>query len=252
MGGKLLCDSTTVAETFQTSSPTVPWRDPQSAAAARDAIEAVDLVDQTTTTAWDDVHGLEEQQRRHLQRLHAKGILWKHPADDSSSSVSVVFRLSHGGEVSADGNCLFTASQKAMGGSGTARVFDARELRRRTVRRFLEDFGSVGAEEREAIEEAIKHMYAPDLKNGWGIHVVQELKLLAKKSDRLALDSAIDELLQLGVQRCFFLLRSNWFRNTLLDLIVSAEVDVGSERFSHLMVLRLRSLSFFLSFFFEI
>ncbi|KAG6651362.1 uncharacterized protein LOC122313920 isoform X1 [Carya illinoinensis] len=201
MGGKLLCDSTTVAETFQTSSPTVPWRDPQSAAAARDAIEAVDLVDQTTTTAWDDVHGLEEQQRRHLQRLHSKGILWKHPADDSASSVSVVFRLSHGGEVSADGNCLFTASQKAMGGSGTARVFDARELRRRTVRRFLEDFGSVGAEEREAIEEAIKHMYAPDLKNGWGIHVVQELKLLAKKSDRLALDSAIDELLQLGVQR---------------------------------------------------
>ncbi|XP_041014305.1 uncharacterized protein LOC121257381 [Juglans microcarpa x Juglans regia] len=201
MGGKLLCDSTTVAETFQTSSPTVPWRDPKSAPAALDAIEAVDLVDQTTTTAWDDVHGLEEQQRRHLQRLHAKGILWKHPADDSSSSVSVVFRLSHGGEVSADGNCLFTASQKAMAGSGTARGFDARELRRKTVRRFLEDFGSVGAEKREAIEEAIKHMYAPDLKNGWGIHVVQEIKLLAKKSDRLALDSAIDELLQLGVQR---------------------------------------------------
>ncbi|KAF5449302.1 hypothetical protein F2P56_029765 [Juglans regia] len=200
--GKLLCDSTTVAETFQTSSPNRPWRDPKSSPASLDAIDAEDLVDQTTTTttAWDDVHGLEDQQKRHLQRLHAKGVLWKRPEDELSST-SVVFRLSHGGEVSADGNCLFTASQKAMAGPGSARGVEARELRRRTVRRFLEDFGSAAAEEKEAIDEVIRHMYAPDLKNGWGIHVVQELKLLAKKSDRLALDSAIDELVQLGMQR---------------------------------------------------
>ncbi|CDP13373.1 unnamed protein product [Coffea canephora] len=44
-------------------------------------------------------------------------------------------------------------------------------------------------------------MYSPDLKSGWGIHVVQEIKLLAKKEDRLGLDSAINELLQLGMQR---------------------------------------------------
>lgn len=198
--GKLLCDSTTVAETFQNSSP---WRDQKSTPAALDAIEAVDLVDQgstiltTTAMSWDEVHGLEEQQRRHLQRLHAKGVLWKHP--EPEEDVAVVFRLSHGGEVSSDGNCLFTASMKAM--EGEARGEDARELRRWTVRRFLEDFGSVRVEEKEGIEEAIRHMYAPDLKNGWGIHVVQEVKLLAKKEDRLPLDSAIDELVQLGMQR---------------------------------------------------
>lgn len=206
--GKLLFDSSTVAEAFQNSSS--PWKDQKStppspppppptttaaAAAALDAIQAVDLVDQ-----WDSVHGLEDQQRRHLQRLHAKGVLWKHPQDGSSASV--VFRLSHGGEVSSDGNCLFTASQKAMGlEEDEARGEDARELRRRTVRRFMEDFGSAKAEERESIEEAIKHMYAPDLKSGWGIHVVQEVKLLADKQDRLSLDSAIDELVQLGMQR---------------------------------------------------
>lgn len=55
--------------------------------------------------------------------------------------------------------------------------------------------------EREAIDDAIRHMYSPDLKNGWGIHVVQEVKLLAKKEDRFALDSAIDELVHLGMQR---------------------------------------------------
>lgn len=198
--GKLLCDTTTVAETFQTSSPTVSWREPKTA-----SLEAVDLVDQSTNTVtatWDDVVGLEDQQRRHLERLQSKGVLWKHPGDDSAS---VVFRLSHGGEVSADGNCLFTASQKAM-----AREVDARDLRRRTVRRFLEDLGSVCQEEREVINDAIRHMYSPDLKNGWGIHVVQEVKLLAKKEDRVVLDSAIDELIQLGMQRYFlrfFLLR---------------------------------------------
>ena len=158
--GKLLCDSTTVAETFQNSSP---WRDQKSTPAALDAIEAVDLVDQgstiltTTATSWDEVHGLEEQQRCHLQRLHAKGVLWKHP--EPEEDVAVVFRFSHGGEVSSDRNCLFTVSMKAM--EGAAHGEDARELQRRRVRRFLEDFGSVRVE-----EEAIRHMYAPDLKNG--------------------------------------------------------------------------------------
>ncbi|XP_062110770.1 uncharacterized protein LOC133822447 isoform X2 [Humulus lupulus] len=213
--GKLLCDSTTVAETFQTSSPVLPWGDPKSAPQPPpqlEAVEAVDLVDQAVTTvcstSWDDVLGLEDQQRRHLQRLHAKGVLWKHPQDDgiddlsSSSSPSpprsVVFRLSHGGEVSSDGNCLFTASQKAMTAS---REIDAKELRRRTVKRFLGDFGSATVEETDVINDAIRHMYAPDLRNGWGIHVVQEVKLLAKKEDRLVLDSAIDELVNLGMQR---------------------------------------------------
>ncbi|KAJ7945577.1 Gap junction beta-4 protein isoform 1 [Quillaja saponaria] len=198
--GKLMCDSTTIAESFQTSSPTVPWRDPKSA--PLDAIEALDLVHQgtitTTTSDWEDVLGLEEQQRRHLQRLQTKGVLWKCPQDYDSSSTqrSVVFRLSHGGEVSSDGNCLFTASQKAMG-----RDINARELRRRTVKCFLEDLRSATAENREGINDVIRHMYSPDLRNGWGIHVVQEVKLLAKKEDRLALDSAIDELVHLGMLR---------------------------------------------------
>ena len=202
--GKLLCDSTTVAETFQTASPTVPWRKPDAA-----TLEAVDLVDQTATTiaamgaTWEDVIGLEDQQRRHLAKLHAKGVLWKHPKEQGSS---VVFRLSHGGDVSADGNCLFTASQKAM-----AREVDARDLRRRTVKRFSEDFGSAKEEEREVINEAIRNMYSPDLRSGWGVHVVQEVKLLAKKEDRIALDSAIDELVQLGMQRYISLLSFSFF-----------------------------------------
>ncbi|KAJ7004615.1 uncharacterized protein [Populus alba] len=193
--GKLLCDSTAaVAETtFQTpTSPAVHWRDDPKA--------TVDLSEQTLTIAaqptWEDVIGLEDQQRRHLQRLQTKGVLWKHPKNDDSYP-AVVFRLSHGGDVSADGNCLFTASQRAM----AARELDARKLRSRTVRRFVEDFGSVSVEEREVINGAIKHMYSPDLKNGWGIHVVQEVKLLANKEDRVSLDSAIEELVLLGMQR---------------------------------------------------
>ncbi|KAJ7957523.1 Gap junction beta-4 protein isoform 1 [Quillaja saponaria] len=198
--GKLLCDSTTITESFQTSSPTVPWRESKSA--HLDVTGVVDLVDQGTTaktiSRWEDVLGLEDQQRRHLQRLQAKGVLWKCPHDDDSSSIprSVVFRLSHGGDVSADGNCLFTASQKAMGLD-----INAQELRRRTAKRFLEDLGSAVAEDRETINDAIRNMYSPDLRNGWGIHLVQEVKLLAKKEDRLALDSAIDELVLLGMQR---------------------------------------------------
>ncbi|CAL5348088.1 unnamed protein product [Camellia sinensis] len=59
----------------------------------------------------------------------------------------------------------------------------------------MEDLGSVVSdEERNAIDDAIRH-------------VVQEVKLLAKKEDREGLDSSINELLLLGMQRlisCFF------------------------------------------------
>jgi hypothetical protein len=181
--GKLICDSTA-------SSPVIPWRDPT-------ATPSSDLVDQAPVQppeiTWESVPGLEDQQKRRLTRLYNKGILWKHP---EGKNVSIVFRLMHGGEVEADGNCLFTAARKSMGLDAVAR-----ELRMRTVRRFVEDLGSVDEETKKFIESAIRHMYSPDLKSGWGIHVVQEVKLLAKKQDREGLDSAIDELVQLGMQR---------------------------------------------------
>lgn len=191
--GKLICDSTA-------SSPIIPWRDPTSSPA----------VDQSAAAAatWDNVSGLEDQQKRHLTKLHHKGVLWKPPGykgegngdgngDGDDDVEGVVFRLSHGGEVEADGNCLFTASQRAMGMTGKGK-----ELRRRAVRRFLEERDSgFSEEEREAIDKAIRHMYYPDLRCGWGVHVVQEVKVLARKVDREGLDKAVEELVGLGMQR---------------------------------------------------
>ncbi|XP_051116628.1 uncharacterized protein LOC127241550 [Andrographis paniculata] len=184
--GKLICDSTA-------SSPVVPWRDPTATPSSDLADAAVQNPPAGAAAAWESVPGLEDQQKRHLTRLYNKGVLWKHPED---KSLSVVFRLMHGGEVEADGNCLFTAARKSM-----ALEAAARELRKRTVRRFVEDLESLDEETSKFIESAIRHMYSPDLKCGWGIHVVQEVKLLAKKQDRAVLDSAIDELVQLGMQR---------------------------------------------------
>ncbi|XP_019052534.1 PREDICTED: uncharacterized protein LOC104592836 isoform X2 [Nelumbo nucifera] len=189
--GKLLCDTTAIAETFHVSSPIIPWREATSASFC-----APDTVALTGNKSWETVSGLEDQQKRYLQRLHAKGVLWKHPQGHISPARSMIFQLSHGGDVEADGNCLFSASQKAMRIS-----IDARELRRRTVRRFLDDLGSQGGLDRASTDAVIKHLYSPDLKAGWGIHVVQEVKLLANKEDRVALDVAINELVDLGLQR---------------------------------------------------
>jgi len=47
----------------------------------------------------------------------------------------------------------------------------------------------------------VRHLYAPDLKAGWGVHVVQEIKVLVPKAQRDALDAAIQELVDLGIQR---------------------------------------------------
>ncbi|KAI9128831.1 hypothetical protein K1719_000314 [Acacia pycnantha] len=58
------------------------------------------------------------------------------------------------------------ASQKAMCGE-----IDARDLRKRTVSKFLEDLGSAAFQERESIDDAIRHMYAPDRKMG-GVYML--------------------------------------------------------------------------------
>nr|CAD1824367.1 unnamed protein product [Ananas comosus var. bracteatus] len=147
--------------------------------------------------------GLEEQQRRSLERISERGVLWRNPAEDSAAvAAGAAFRLEHGGDVEADGNCLFTAARKAMVG---AKVGGPRELRQRTVRRFLEDYysgaGAGAGEGRGIVDAAIRHLYSPDLKAGWGIHVVQEVKLLARKENREGLDAAIQELVDVGVLR---------------------------------------------------
>lgn len=183
--GKLICDSTA-------SSPVIPWRDPTTTPSS-DLDGQASVPPPPPEISWESVPGLEDQQKRHLTRLYTKGVLWKHPED---KNLNIVFRLVHGGEVEADGNCLFTAARKSMSIEAAAR-----ELRLRTVKRFVEDLGSVDEDTRRFIESAIRHMYSPDLKSGWGIHVVQEVKLLAKKEDREVLDSAIDELVQLGMHR---------------------------------------------------
>ncbi|KAI3929626.1 hypothetical protein MKX01_025794 [Papaver californicum] len=206
--GKLLCDS---ASTITESPVALPWREPPpppppTGVATSSSSSFVSLKDTTENTpadeveagekfSWFTVSGLEEQQKRYLQKLYNKGVLWK----CKNLEESMIFRLSHGGDVEADGNCLFTASVKAM---GLDLDMDSRELRRRTVKRFLEDFGSDGKGlDRVTINSVIKHLYCPDLKTGWGIHVVQEIKLLAKKEDRCSLDLAIKELVDLGLQR---------------------------------------------------
>ncbi|CAA6664037.1 unnamed protein product [Spirodela intermedia] len=153
--GKLLCESSpTVAETLSPSPPLLTWQD-ATKIPPPPCLDSPGSPDQGGENPWNE---------------------------DDPAALGTTFRLSHGGDVEADGNCLFTASRTAMGLSKVG----ARELRQRT---------------KEAVDAAIRHLYSPDLKAGWGIHVVQEVKLLAMKADREILDTAIQELLDLGLQR---------------------------------------------------
>jgi len=68
----------------------------------------------------------------------------------------VVFRLDHGGEVDADGNCLFTAARTVA-----ASKADARELRHRAVRRVAEVYTAAGEDDKAAVDAAVRHLYAP-------------------------------------------------------------------------------------------
>ncbi|XP_072950203.1 uncharacterized protein [Typha angustifolia] len=182
--GKLFCDSSAVAETLAPPPPPLllQWTDATPIAVPPPQIASL----------WGSLPGLEDQQRRSLEKISDRGVSWKNPADEAAPAA--VFRLEHGGDVEADGNCLFTAARRAMGSK-----VEARELRKRTVRRFLEDYAA--EERKEAVDAAVRHLYSPDLKAGWGIHIVQEVKLLAKKEDREQFGVAIQELVDLRIQR---------------------------------------------------
>ncbi|KAL9246591.1 hypothetical protein vseg_020108 [Gypsophila vaccaria] len=190
--GKILCDST--AAVSPSPPPNPAWRDPPPSTPTPTTTTTTAV---TSGVSWDDVKGLEDQQKRNLTRLQAKGVLWAHPEDPAQTPV--VFRLTHGGDVESDGNCLFTAAERAV--EVAAGGATAAEMRRRTVRRFELDFEAAAEEERESVERAIENMYTPDLRSGWGVHVVQELKLLANKSDRFRLDQDIAQLVDLGMLR---------------------------------------------------
>ncbi|KAL4192227.1 hypothetical protein AMTRI_Chr06g171270 [Amborella trichopoda] len=181
--GKLLCDS---SATVQSSSALQPWRDPLLDSPSQEEEDPP-----SSGSDFETLTGLEDEQKRSLQKLCTKGVLWKHPTNQSSS----LFLLFHGGDVQADGNCLFSASKAAM----EVRV-EPNELRKRTVVRFLQDYESEGLH-RGFIDGAIRNMYSPDLLAGWGVHLVQEVKLLARKDQREGLDAAISELVALGLQR---------------------------------------------------
>ncbi|MQL93965.1 hypothetical protein Taro_026607 [Colocasia esculenta] len=83
----------------------------------------------------------------------------------------------------ADGNCLFMALRRTMG----LMKVGARELWQRTVQRFLENHVADVPRDKEAVATAIWHLYSLNLKMEWEIHIVQEIKLLARKADREAL-----------------------------------------------------------------
>ncbi|GBG85695.1 hypothetical protein CBR_g40425 [Chara braunii] len=149
------------------------------------------VLDSIPEMSWQSVPGLEAGQVQQLHFVATSGVQWKHP----EAPLTLIFTLHYGGEVEADGNCLFTASQKAMGVEASAS-----EVRERTVQRFLLDYESDEID-KDAADTMISHLYSPDLTTGWGVHVVQDVKLLAKKSEREEMDEAIEELVSVGMTR---------------------------------------------------
>ncbi|MCO5567439.1 hypothetical protein L7F22_021130 [Adiantum nelumboides] len=228
MGKLLQCDGAPVLDPFSKqchSSAIDPWREhvsisssaPPSAAAAAllpappppvsfpspacaslqhsisDAPPISSLFgDSHPLPSWDAVSGLESQQIQALLKLSAKGVFWKHPF----KAISCIFTLHHGGDVEADGNCLFSAVRKAI----SLKDETPQAVRKKTIQKFLRDYEN-GVLQKAATDQAIKHLYSPDLDSGWGVHVVQEVKLLAKKFDRQAMDTSIEELMQCSMSR---------------------------------------------------
>ncbi|CAM6012119.1 unnamed protein product [Sphagnum balticum] len=197
MGKDAQFDGETMVEVWRSPGPR-PSHVTAPDAAASLMLEPTDHVHSPTSVLggnnkveWEGVGGLESLQLQALKNVASRGVLWTHPTE----AVSIVFTLHHGGDVEADGNCLFTAFQRAM-----QLRESPLEVRLRTVKRFLKEFQSCTVDQ-QVVNDMVSHLYSPDVTTGWGVHILQDVKLLARKTDREALDASIEELVQVGVSR---------------------------------------------------
>lgn len=142
---------------------------------------------------WELVAGLEEIQLSALTSLATRGISWKNDTDGRTVQLTLHF----GGEVDSDGNCLFTSMNKILDNS----LGSVPQSRKSVVDYFLVEYSSKSVEEKFQIDQKIQNFYCPDVERGWGVHIVQEFKLLAKKSERESLERAIDDLVSCGLSR---------------------------------------------------
>ena len=152
-----------------------------------------------------------------LEKLSAAGLALSEAPD------APVFSLRFGGEVPRDGSCLFAAVAQAAGLADTAA-----ELRHRCVKRVVADAGAGLLP--PGVEASVQSLYSPDLvrrsqpwdvrlraahshplglphvplaaqTKGWGVHWVQERRLVIKAVDLPAALQAIDELVATGMDR---------------------------------------------------
>ena len=80
----------------------------------------------------DAVWALEDQQRCRLHRIWERGVAWKPSSASTTGSRTA-------------------AASKA----------DARELRHRAVRRFVEVYTAAGEDDKAAVDAAVRHLYVP-------------------------------------------------------------------------------------------
>lgn len=144
---------------------------------------------------WSSVPALTGGQIKQMQDVATRGVLWAAPGDGKRHAI---LELHYLGDVEADGNCLFTAIARCLSAEGQ-RCSPA-DVRALAVRRFLADYQG-GALDRAQADLLIRNLYSPNLEAGWGVHVLQEVKLLAKRCERAAMDAAIEELVATGMGR---------------------------------------------------
>ncbi|WVZ03057.1 hypothetical protein V8G54_023863 [Vigna mungo] len=190
--GKLLCDLTIVVEPFQGSPPEIS------------SFRLV-LVVRPSSTVWKSNNDTTSKSSTPKVCCGSRSRNSSSSPLSSSNLRSVTSQLSHGGEVSSDRNCLFTASRKAMG----LEEVDAHELQRGTVSWFSEDLRSMRFVERERGGEVVgkEGGYAIDSAVAFGDDV--RTKMMFNKffpaSGTTAIRKDISGIRQLGLnnmERC--------------------------------------------------
>ena len=115
-----------------------------------------------------------------LHRLQLQGVQLEGEAD-------VCYLLRYLGDVQHDGSCLFESVATALGGKESAQ-----SVRKRCVDRFLA-LHADGLLPKD-VDATVRGLYSPDTSVGWGVHLLQEHKMLLERTRVNEAEQAIVEL----------------------------------------------------------
>ncbi|TMW67111.1 hypothetical protein Poli38472_012227 [Pythium oligandrum] len=147
----------------------------------------------TVCMGWQRVSNIDSSSRDLLRVLEEDGVTYM-PHD-------IAYSVKYLAPVAPFGDCLWLSIEQLLLYTEECEPLPTSKIRRVASKFFLAHYKSCTDEEKARIDTAIRNLYFPSLKGGWGVSPMQTRRFIARKSDKDWLFAKCVELQDQGYSR---------------------------------------------------